>query len=237
MTSTPVNEQPQIRAKSGHSRGRRFVDDRIKYLTLQLLSLWRSDMRGVLSHVLGIAVESAFLLLHCILLWLTVCSRCILAVVTFFPSFKALSSHLVSLILVGVMGVILKSGFVTSIAMVKRTSHKVAKSASDLVLDSSDPRTTLILDVAHWDDPESFIRSILALSESGFTLTGTTNPRYCFFNSDPSRSNPWILLIALLVSCAAVLRHCIACKNLPRHFPLFQDVPTSKISSIEEVSQ
>ena len=130
----------------------------------------------------------------------------------------------------------LRSGLIASVANVKRTPYKVIKSASEIVADAGDIRSSFLLDVCSWSDPDSFIRSIICVSELGYSLTGSTNPRYCFVVSDPSRSDPIVLFTAVLVSIVACARYSIQTRRLPRYFPLYQDVPTSKISSIEEVS-
>ena len=237
MTASPIKNPHEVGRVSSDVKVNKRLDERLRYLVMTSIRLWHSDIRGLCRHAISLMVESGFLIFQCFLIWFTMCARCFVSICNVVPGIKQVFQHSISICLSSVIAIVSKSGLIASVAIVKRTPHIVAKSASDFTNDLPGVQKSLILDVSAWEDPESFIQTIVALNESGVALTGHTNPRYCFVvSTDTSRSDPLILFISLILSFMACARYSILNQKLPRYFPLFQDVPTSKISSIEEVS-
>lgn len=137
--------------------------------------------------------------------------------------FESLSMFL----LVKIIESFAKLGIMCKLDLVQKSPHKLVQTESEIQAILRETRRLLALDVSNLKEPKSFIDSILSLSEDGYTILGSMNPRFCFVITDPNKAKPFILLTALVTSFVACLHFIIANRRIPRFFPIFQDVPSS----------
>jgi hypothetical protein len=186
-----------------------------------------ANLRDVPFLFLRVIVDILFNSLTVLTFWVTLWLKIGISFLDRIPVLSRSILTLISLLLSKVIEALSKLGIIRNMDAVKKIPHNLVHTESDIQSIPTANRQSIAFDLSTWENPKSFIHSILSLSEDGYTILGSPNLRFCFVITDPNKAKPFILLTALVTSFVACLHFIIANRRIPRFFPIFQDVPSS----------